>query len=93
MKDHLENRAASINDYYKENLFKTTEVAKIRSNVNVYLCEDTDWKSLITYQMDREGHKQRWEVPGVGAGLFFHLRRKMFGENQQVDPDLVGNQV
>ena len=37
-------------------------------------------------------HKQRWEVPGVGAGLFFHLRRKMFGENQQVDPDLVGNQ-
>ena len=92
MKDHLENRAAAINDYYKESLFKPTDVQKIRSNVNMYLCEDTDWRSLVTYQKDREGHKQRWEIPGVGAGLFFHLRRKMFGENQQVDPDDVGNQ-
>ena len=91
MRDHLETRAASINDYYKENLFRPSEISKIRSS-NVYLCEDTEWRSLVTYQKEREGHKQRWEVPGVGAGLFFHLRRKMFGENQRVDPDLVGNQ-
>ena len=92
MKDHLEKRAAMIDDCYKEQLFKPTDVQKIRTNVNMYLCEDTNWRSLVTYQKDREGHKQRWETPGVGAGLFFHLRRKMFGENQPVDPDDVGNQ-
>ena len=72
MQDHHEIRAAAINDYYKESLFKPTEVQKIRSNV---LCEDTDGRSLVTYQKNREGGKQRWEVPGVGASLFFHLRR------------------
>ena len=57
MKDHLDNRAASINDYYKESLFKPTEVSKIRSSVNVHLCEDTEWRSLVTYQKDREGQR------------------------------------
>ena len=92
MRDHLDARAASINNYYKENLFRPNEVSRIRSSINTYLCEDTECRSLVTYQKDREGHKQRWEVPAVGAGLFFQLRRKMFGENQRVDTDLVGNQ-
>ena len=29
MRDHLDTRAASINNYYKESLFKPTEVSKI----------------------------------------------------------------
>ena len=62
MRDHLDTRVASINDYYKESLFRP-------SSVNVHLCEDTEWRSLVTYQKEREGHKQRWEVPGVGAGF------------------------
>ena len=62
-------RAVSINDYYKESLFRPSKISKIRSSVNVHLCEDTEWRSVVTYQKDREGHKQRWEVPGVGSSI------------------------
>ena len=44
----------------------------------------------VTNESDDEGSPR--ESGSEYQGLFFHLRRKMFGENQQVDPDDVGNQ-
>ena len=84
MKETIERRSATITEQYDENLFKNTEPQ---------LCEDTDWHSLTQFQRSRDPqHKQRWEILGVGAGIFFHLRKRMFGENESVHPDSIGAQ-